>query len=164
MVQAAGKIIRRRRRRKDKKKKKKKKKKKSEKEKQENKAEGGHTMISLAAAAACASSRNDNGQQFEQEGERESEEKKKEMEGEEEEEDEEEDKIALTADTQKAIRNVIPKLERRRLYRGRGGEIIRHGTCFLVESIARAGPCTLPLPPRTQLRLLESIEDCASTF
>ena len=40
--------------------------------------------------------------------------------------------------TLSAIRNLVPRLEKARLYRGRGGEMVRGGACRLLECIALA--------------------------
>jgi hypothetical protein len=51
---------------------------------------------------------------------------------------------------------VVPQLEKARLYRGRGGEIVRQAACRLIECIAIAN---FPLPVKMQLRLLDSIDE-----
>ena len=57
----------------------------------------------------------------------------------------------------KNIRNLIPRLEKARLYRGRGGEVMRGAACRIIEAIALAGH---PLSRRAQLRLLDTIDEC----
>ena len=57
----------------------------------------------------------------------------------------------------KDIRNLIPRLEKARLYRGRGGEIMRGAACRIIESISLAGH---PLTRRAQMRLLDTIDEC----
>jgi hypothetical protein len=47
------------------------------------------------------------------------------------------------------IRNVVMKIEKARLYRGRGGEIMRGACCRLIECMAEAN---FDLPDRTLLR------------
>ena len=56
----------------------------------------------------------------------------------------------------KQLRNVVMKVEKARLYRGRGGEWMRAACCALIQSICDAGQ---PLSARTQLRLLESLHE-----
>ena len=55
-----------------------------------------------------------------------------------------------------AVRNIVMKVEKARLYRGRGGEIMRDAVCVLIKSIALAGH---ELSARAQLRLLDSIHE-----
>ena len=43
-----------------------------------------------------------------------------------------------SAATLSGIRNLVPRLEKARLYRGRGGEMVRGGACRLLECIALA--------------------------
>jgi tubulin-specific chaperone D len=57
--------------------------------------------------------------------------------------------------TMEKLINVVPELERRRLYRGRGGELVRGGVCRLVECLAKA---SVPLSVKDQVRLLDSID------
>lgn len=54
------------------------------------------------------------------------------------------------------IVSVVPQIEKARLYRGRGGEIVRQACCRLLECVAIA---QLPLPVKMQLRLLDSIDE-----
>ena len=64
--------------------------------------------------------------------------------------------VMLDNETMKKLRNVVMKVEKARLYRGRGGEWMRAACCDLIGSICYAGH---PLAERTQLRLLESIHE-----
>lgn len=57
----------------------------------------------------------------------------------------------------KDIRNLVPRLEKARLYRGRGGEIMRGAACRVIEAIALARH---PLTRRAQMRLLDTIDEC----
>ena len=57
----------------------------------------------------------------------------------------------------KDIRNTIPRMEKARLYRGRGGEIMRGAACELLRAIAEAKH---PLTTRAQLRFLDTIDEC----
>ena len=50
----------------------------------------------------------------------------------------------------------MPQIEKARLYRGRGGEIVRKAVCRLIECIAIA---QLPLAVKMQVRLLDSIDE-----
>jgi len=54
------------------------------------------------------------------------------------------------------VRNTIMRIEKARLYRGRGGEWMRVAACELIQSIASSGHA---LTSRAQIRLLESIEE-----
>ena len=36
------------------------------------------------------------------------------------------------------IRSIIEKFEKEKLYRGKGGEIMRSGVCHLIHSISKA--------------------------
>jgi len=63
---------------------------------------------------------------------------------------------SLTQDVISDIISIVPQIEKARLYRGRGGEIVRQACCRLLECIALA---KLPLPVKMQLRLLDSIDE-----
>ena len=65
----------------------------------------------------------------------------------------------LSADCLDKIVSTVPEIERRRLYRGRGGETMRHGVCRLVECISRS---QIPLGVRDQIRLLDAVDSCLS--
>jgi len=54
------------------------------------------------------------------------------------------------------LRNTIMRIEKARLYRGRGGEWMRVAACKLIQAIAEAGHA---MSFRAQKRLLESIEE-----
>jgi len=64
---------------------------------------------------------------------------------------------AIPEDIQTAARNVVPKVEKARLYRGRGGEYMRGAVCRLIEAL---GDSKLPLTRRLVLRLLDTLDDC----
>jgi hypothetical protein len=53
------------------------------------------------------------------------------------------------------ITNIIPAIEKQRLYRGRGGEIMRSAAMRLLECIALA---KLPLPVKQQVQYLDSVD------
>ncbi|CAM9771784.1 unnamed protein product, partial [Phaeothamnion confervicola] len=55
-----------------------------------------------------------------------------------------------------AVAGVVPAVEAARLYRGRGGELMRAACCRLIECTALAA---LPLPLKLQLRLLDSVDE-----
>ena len=57
----------------------------------------------------------------------------------------------------KDIRNLVPRLEKARLYRGRGGEIMRGAACRVIEALSIAEH---PLTRRAQMRLLDTIDEC----
>lgn len=51
--------------------------------------------------------------------------------------------------------NLVPEIERRRLYRGRSGELVREGVCKLVRSIAMV---KVPLSVKEQVHFLDAVE------
>lgn len=51
--------------------------------------------------------------------------------------------ITLSEELTESILNIVPSIEKARLYRGRGGEIVRQAVCRLIECVAIAA---LPLP------------------
>ena len=57
------------------------------------------------------------------------------------------------------IAEAIPTIEKKRLYRGKGGEYMRQAACRLIESISTA---RLPLSVLQTVRLLDSIDVCLS--
>ena len=63
----------------------------------------------------------------------------------------------LSPATLTELRNVVPRLEKARLYRGRGGEMVRGAACRLLECIAKAEH---PMTKRAQLRMLDTIDEC----
>jgi tubulin-specific chaperone D len=63
--------------------------------------------------------------------------------------------LLSTSGTVEKLINVVPEIERRRLYRGRGGELVRGGVCHLVECLAKA---CVPLSVKDQVRLLDAID------
>ena len=54
----------------------------------------------------------------------------------------------FSAETLNTIRNLVPKIEKARLYRGRGGEMVRGAVCRLLECVALAAH---PLTSRAQV-------------
>jgi hypothetical protein len=63
----------------------------------------------------------------------------------------------LSPDALDAVAELVPQIEKKRLYRGKGGEHIRAAVCRLIECIATAG---VPLTVPQQVRLLDSIDAC----
>ena len=63
----------------------------------------------------------------------------------------------LSSDTLNAIAELVPLIEKKRLYRGKGGEQIRASVCRLIECISVAN---VPLTVAQQVRLLDSIDSC----
>lgn len=43
----------------------------------------------------------------------------------------------LSAENQMKIENLVPLIEKRRLYRGKGGEFVREAVCLLIETLSR---------------------------
>lgn len=60
--------------------------------------------------------------------------------------------------TPEEVAAILPTLEAKRLFRGRGGELVRVAACRLVECLAR---CGAQLAVKTQLLLLSTLDDCA---
>ncbi|KAG7348074.1 tubulin folding cofactor D [Nitzschia inconspicua] len=56
-----------------------------------------------------------------------------------------------------SIVDIVPNIEKRRLYRGKGGEQMRESVCRLIECISVA---RLPLAVQQQVRLLDSVDAC----
>lgn len=54
------------------------------------------------------------------------------------------------------ITNLVPKIDKGRLYRGKGGEQFRQASCLLIENIAK---CHLTMPVKTQLHLLDLVNE-----
>ncbi|KAF4672858.1 hypothetical protein FOL47_011277 [Perkinsus chesapeaki] len=62
-----------------------------------------------------------------------------------------------------SIRNIVPKIEKARLYRGRGGEMIRAAACSLVQAIFYARN-SIPLKANTIPRYIQSINSSIRHF
>ncbi|XP_057830679.2 tubulin-folding cofactor D isoform X2 [Cryptomeria japonica] len=62
----------------------------------------------------------------------------------------------FSSDKQKAIAGIVPAIEKARLYRGKGGEIMRASVCKLIEctSVAR-----IPLSSKIQKILLDTLNE-----
>ena len=52
----------------------------------------------------------------------------------------------------------MPSLEKQRLYRGRGGEMVRQACCRLLATVADSG---WAFKEQTAQRYLQTIEECA---
>lgn len=65
--------------------------------------------------------------------------------------------IYISQDLQKLIAEIVPAIEKKRLYRGKGGEHMRAAVCRLIECISIA---MVPLTVPQQVRLLDSIDSC----
>jgi hypothetical protein len=63
----------------------------------------------------------------------------------------------LSSDSQKAIAEIVPAIEKKRLYRGKGGEHMRAAVCRLIECISIV---KVPLTVPQQVRLLDSVDAC----
>jgi len=63
----------------------------------------------------------------------------------------------LSVETLNAIAELVPQIEKKRLYRGKGGEQIRAAVCRLIECI---GITKIPLTVPQQVRLLDSVDAC----
>jgi hypothetical protein len=49
----------------------------------------------------------------------------------------------IPPELQDQIVQILPNIERLRLYRGKGGEMIREVVCKLIEAIAKASKCQI---------------------
>eukprot|EP00392_Amoebophrya_sp_AT5.2_P000449 g450.t1 len=67
--------------------------------------------------------------------------------------------VPFTEKTQTLLRNLIPNGEKQRMYRGRGGEIIRFGAMKLLKAICCNSFIKFP-KPAVKKYYLQSIEDC----
>lgn len=54
-------------------------------------------------------------------------------------------------------RNLVPRIEKARLYRGRGGEYMRAAVCRFIECLSHSG---VGIGRRLALRLLKSLDEC----
>ena len=63
----------------------------------------------------------------------------------------------LSQELHNSIAEIIPTIEKKRLYRGKGGEQMRAAVCRLIECISISH---IPLTVRQQVRLLDSIDTC----
>lgn len=62
----------------------------------------------------------------------------------------------FTLDKQKAIAGIVPAIEKARLYRGKGGEIMRSSVSRLIECTSISH---IPLSPKTRKILLDTLND-----
>ncbi|CEM34751.1 unnamed protein product [Vitrella brassicaformis CCMP3155] len=69
---------------------------------------------------------------------------------------------AMPSQLQTEVRNLIPKMEKARLYRGKGGEIMRHAACELIATLA--GASAWSFKDATAQRYLQTVEDCLKHF
>ncbi|KAK9814241.1 hypothetical protein WJX72_002759 [[Myrmecia] bisecta] len=63
---------------------------------------------------------------------------------------------ALSPERQAAVAGVVPAIEKARLYRGKGGELMRSAVCRLMECTALLA---LPLTPQQHIKLHDSIDE-----
>eukprot|EP00916_Digyalum_oweni_P005846 GHVL01010132.1.p1 GENE.GHVL01010132.1~~GHVL01010132.1.p1 ORF type:complete len:961 (-),score=129.08 GHVL01010132.1:970-3852(-) len=68
--------------------------------------------------------------------------------------------LNLSEDLQKEIRNVVPRIEKNRLYRGGGGEIVRNASCSLIAEIASASKWQLS--DLAVKRYQQTVSECMS--
>lgn len=62
----------------------------------------------------------------------------------------------FTSDKEKAIAGIVPAIEKARLYRGKGGEIMRSSVSRLIECTSISH---IPLSPKTRKILLDTLND-----
>lgn len=65
--------------------------------------------------------------------------------------------VFVSSDVLSCTAELVPTIEKKRLYRGRGGEQMRAAVCRLIECISLA---QIPLTVPQQVRLLDSIDAC----
>ncbi|KAL9429999.1 hypothetical protein AB3S75_025391 [Citrus x aurantiifolia] len=63
---------------------------------------------------------------------------------------------ALPADKQKIVAGIVPGIEKARLYRGKGGEIMRSAVSRFIECISLS---FVPLPEKTKRSLLDTLNE-----
>ena len=64
--------------------------------------------------------------------------------------------VTLSTDMQKTVRNMVMKIEKKRLYRGKGGTTMREAVCSLIRGIAMS---KMELSLRAQERLLQTLHE-----
>ena len=64
--------------------------------------------------------------------------------------------VFITADKQKQIAGLVPAVEKARLYRGKGGEIMRAAVSRFIECISVAH---ISLPDKTRKSLLDTLNE-----
>lgn len=64
--------------------------------------------------------------------------------------------FTFSEESKKALAGIVPSIERARLYRGKGGEIMRAAVSRLIECEALVG---IPLSPKIQKGLLDTINE-----
>ena len=67
------------------------------------------------------------------------------------------DGAGLPQETRKAVAGVVPNIEKMRLYKGRGGEVMRGAACRLLEVLALL---RMPCGPKAALEKLKTIDEC----
>lgn len=60
------------------------------------------------------------------------------------------------ADKQKIVAGIVPGIEKARLYRGKGGEIVRSAVSRFIECISLS---FVPLPEKTKRSLLDTLNE-----
>lgn len=64
--------------------------------------------------------------------------------------------VVISEPTVASIKEVVPAIEKARLYRGRGGELVREAVCALISSIARS---KVALSVKLQVAYVESLNE-----
>ena len=64
--------------------------------------------------------------------------------------------VSLSDSQIENIVNLVPKLDKARLFRGRGGELLRQASCLLINNIAKAA---FPFPIKTKVTLVEFLNE-----
>ena len=65
--------------------------------------------------------------------------------------------ISMKDETANALADLVSEIEKARLYRGRGGEMMRSAVCRFIECLSLA---RLPLTVKQQVKLLDSLDVC----
>ncbi|CAD7937708.1 unnamed protein product [Amoebophrya sp. A25] len=68
-------------------------------------------------------------------------------------------RVVFSAESQTVLRNLVPNGEKQRMYRGRGGEIIRYGAMRLLRAVCCNSDIVFPAEKTTKY-YLQSIEEC----
>ena len=64
--------------------------------------------------------------------------------------------MSMSESLHEEIINLVPKIDKARLYRGKGGELFRQASCYCIQNTARSH---LSMPIKTQLILLELLNE-----
>lgn len=63
---------------------------------------------------------------------------------------------SLPSDLLESMVQLVPQIDKARLYRGKGGELLRQASCHLIENLAA---CAVQIPLKTQVSLVECLNE-----